>query len=615
MFVIGTAGHVDHGKSSLVHALTGIDPDRLREEKERGLTIELGFAWLTLPSGREVSIVDVPGHERFIKNMLMGVGGVDVALLVVAADEGVMPQTREHMAIIDLLGIRPGVVAITKSDLADEDLVAIVADDIDELLEGTSLQGSPVVAVSAKDGSGLDELKRTLDAALGAAQAKRDLGRPRLPVDRSFTISGFGTVVTGTLTDGTLRTGQEVEILPGGKKARIRGVQSHEHAVAVASPGSRVAANLSGIDHVEINRGDVVTTPGWLTPSVTFDGSFRAVAGAPRAIRHNHQVTLFAGTFEVEATLRVLEGEQIAPGAEGWVQLKLGSPAPLVKGDHFIVRDSNDTLGGGRVLELTPRRHRRNDPAVIRRLESLATAGGENATLAVIERNEPATLSAISRAANTSEAEAKAAVAELVAAGLVVVVESAGIVYTSAGWQRLLAAADEVLRGFHAQYPLRPGMPREELRSRLGLKAADFAGIIQSLDAAKLVALDGSTVRLAAHTVRLTAAQEQEITRLKSALAANRFSPPAARIDPELMQLLIQRGEVVKAADDVVFLSDAYREMADGLIQHAEISGEISIDDVRSLYGTSRKYTLAVLEQMDRDNLTIRRGDTRVLRR
>ncbi|MDP6667774.1 MAG: selenocysteine-specific translation elongation factor, partial [Dehalococcoidia bacterium] len=309
MFVVGTAGHVDHGKSTLIQALTGIDPDRLREEKTRGMTIELGFAWLELPSGTEISIIDVPGHERFIKNMLMGAGGVDVALLIVAADEGVMPQTREHLAILDLLGVDRGLVVMTKTDLVDADWLDLVTLDVQETLEGTTLEAAEIVAVSAETGVGLDELKASLDQIISDLPSHENTGNPRLPVDRSFTISGFGAVVTGTLADGSLKTGQEVEILPAGRRARIRSLQVHESSHESVGPGTRLAVNLNGVDHSEVFRGDLLTVPGWLEPSTAFDATLRVIAEAPRAVRHNHKVTLFAGTSEVPATVRVLEGD------------------------------------------------------------------------------------------------------------------------------------------------------------------------------------------------------------------------------------------------------------------------------------------------------------------
>ncbi len=300
MYTIGTAGHVDHGKSALVQALTGIDPDRLREEKERGLTIDLGFAWFTLPGGEEVSIVDVPGHERFIKNMLAGVGGIDLALLVIAADEGVMPQTREHLAIIDLLGIEHGVVAVTKADLVERDFLELAMAEAEEVIAPTSIEGAPVVACSAVTRDGLEELTASLEAELAKTPARRDNGRPRLPIDRAFTMTGFGTVVTGTLIDGSLRLGDEVEIVPGRLKSRVRGLQTHGRKVEVALPGRRTAANLGGVAVDQLERGMVVVRPGALKPVSTVDVRLRAVRYTGRAVRHNLSITFHTGPAEVE---------------------------------------------------------------------------------------------------------------------------------------------------------------------------------------------------------------------------------------------------------------------------------------------------------------------------
>ncbi len=314
MYTIGTAGHVDHGKSALVQALTGIDPDRLREEKERGLTIDLGFAWMTLPGGEEVSIVDVPGHERFIKNMLAGVGGIDLALLVIAADEGVMPQTREHLAIIDLLGIEHGVVAVTKADLVEPDFLELAKAEAEEVIAGTSIEGAPVVACSAVTRDGLDELTATLERELAKAPPRRDNGRPRLPIDRAFTMTGFGTVVTGTLIDGSLRLGDEVEVVPGGLKSRVRGLQTHGRKVEAAAPGRRTAVNLAGVAVDQLERGMVVATPGWLKPVMAVDVRLRAVRYTGRPIRHNLSVTFHTGPAEVEGRLLLLDTR---PGAAG----------------------------------------------------------------------------------------------------------------------------------------------------------------------------------------------------------------------------------------------------------------------------------------------------------
>ncbi|HEY7094702.1 MAG TPA: selenocysteine-specific translation elongation factor, partial [Ktedonobacterales bacterium] len=389
MSCIGTAGHVDHGKSALVTALTGMDPDRLAEEKARGMTIDLGFAWLTLPSGRAASIVDVPGHEGFIKNMLAGVGGIDVALLVVAADEGIMPQTEEHLAILDLLRVRSGVVALTKSDLVDTDWLDLVREEVAERLRSTTLASAPIIPCSAITGAGLPEILAALEAALDAQSARdelRDIGRPRLPIDRVFTITGFGTVVTGTLQHGTLRVGQEIEIQPGGQRGRIRGLQTHKQSVTEGSPGARLAVNIASVERSALARGDVVTLPGQFRPTVAMDVRIELLASAARPLAHNTTLDLYLGAAETPVRVLLLDQEEIQPGETGWAQLRLALPLVAAWGDRFILRapSPSATLGGGSVIEPWARRHKRRDATTLARLERLARGNPEEVALTAL---------------------------------------------------------------------------------------------------------------------------------------------------------------------------------------------------------------------------------------
>ncbi|TMG56018.1 MAG: selenocysteine-specific translation elongation factor, partial [Chloroflexi bacterium] len=364
--VIATAGHVDHGKSTLITALTGIDPDRLREERERGMTIDLGFAWLTLGGGGAVGIVDVPGHQDFIRNMLAGVGPVDAVLLVVALDEGVMPQTREHLAILGVLGVDRGVVALTKRDLVDDEWASLARADVSATLQGTRLASAPMIEVSATAKTGLVELVDALDRVLATAPARRDLGRPRLGIDRAFTLTGFGTVVTGTLVDGSFATGDEIEILPTGRRARIRGIQTHKRSLDVASPGSRVALNLTGVEKDELERGMVVVRPGTLAPVSVVSARVEVVGSASEAIAHDEAVKVHAGTAEVMARISLLEGATLEPGATGWAQLRLAEPLAVAVGDRFVIRRPSppETLGGGAVADISGERMRRRREAV-----------------------------------------------------------------------------------------------------------------------------------------------------------------------------------------------------------------------------------------------------------
>ncbi|HZC07471.1 MAG TPA: selenocysteine-specific translation elongation factor, partial [Ktedonobacterales bacterium] len=508
MSLIGVAGHVDHGKSSLVTALTGIDPDRLAEEKARGMTIDLGFAWLTLPSGREASIVDVPGHEAFIKNMLAGVGSLDVALLVIAADEGVMPQTAEHLAILDLLRVGSGVVALNKADLVEPDWLELVREEIAEVIAPTSLAGAPIVACSALTGAGLPELLAALDHALDQAPARRDLGRPRLPVDRVFTITGFGVVVTGALQDGALAVGQEIEILPSGQRARIRGLQAHKHKIERGEAGGRLAVNLAGVEKSDLARGDTLSLPGRLRTTKTIDVRLQTLSAAPRAIAHNALLDLYLGAAETQARVVLLDTDELAPGESGWAQLRLTQPFVAARGDRFIVRtpSPSETVGGGIVVEPVARRHRRHDPATLARLELLARGDPAEVTLAALRGEERA---GAARAAASPAPQAKAAKsarpsvfaghsptdlahttglpAEEVAEALAELEtrEQArrlgALWYAESEWRRLRAASASALASYHARYPLRPGMPREEWRARLGVPPREAAVVIGAL--------------------------------------------------------------------------------------------------------------------------------------
>ena len=365
--VVGTAGHVDHGKSTLIRALTGIDPDRLREERERGMTIDLGFAWLTLPGGADVGIVDVPGHQDFIRNMLAGVGGIDAVVLVVAADEGVMPQTREHLAILELLGVERGVVVLSKRDLVDDEWAALVRAEVRTALARTPLADAPIIDVSATTRRGFEELLASLETVLGAAPPRRDLSRPRLPIDRAFTMTGFGTVVTGTLVDGSLRVGEEIELVPGGLRGRVRGLQTHRRAIDAARPGSRVAANLTGIEKEAVDRGMVLAHPGTIAPTSVIGARLRMLRDVSGPLEHGDTVRVHAGTAEAIARVSVLdEGGVIEESEEAWVQLHLATPLTVAVGDRFVVRrpSPSETLGGGSVADTSGERARTRADAV-----------------------------------------------------------------------------------------------------------------------------------------------------------------------------------------------------------------------------------------------------------
>jgi selenocysteine-specific elongation factor len=620
MYVIGTAGHVDHGKSSLVNALTGIDPDRLEEEKARGLTIDLGFAWLTLPSGREISIVDVPGHERFIKNMLAGVGGIDLALFVIAADEGVMPQTREHLAILDLLQVQHGIIALTKSDLVEPDWIELVEADVQELLAPTTLSGSPIVRCSAVTRDGLENLTAALDDALDALPPVRNIGRARLPIDRVFTISGFGTVVTGTLVDGILNVGDQVVVEPGSRVARIRGLQNHNRKVDQAEPGTRTAVNLSGLSPDELSRGMVVTSAGWLQPTVSMDVRLRAVGAAARPLRHNTTLTLHTGAAEVTTRVRLLEGDELEPGGEQWAQLRLENPVAAARGDFFVLRSSEDTVAGGRIVDTRPRRHKRNEHETLQALERLLEGSPDDALLTVLQRLEPVSVSDLRRRSEMETATFDEVLKRQLVDGAVVILDEAGlsepsIVTSAAGFEALASKTSALIEDYVAEHPLRPGLPKEELRSRLSLPTRAFGGLEQSLIAEKRITAQDRTVDLPGREIVLTAQQRAEIDALLARLREAGTRPDAGdRIDVEIAAYLEARGDLVKLADGVLLAGETHTQMLKDVRSALVAEGEITLAAARDLLGTSRKIAQAFLEDMDQRQITRRVGDVRVLR-
>lgn len=619
MYVIGTAGHIDHGKSTLVKALTGIDPDRLHEEKARGMTIDLGFAWLRLPSGREVSVVDVPGHERFIKNMLAGVGGIDLALLVIAADEGMMPQTEEHLAILELLRVKRAVVALTKCELVESDWLDLVQTEVEERLERSPLGGAPIVAVSAVTGAGIPELRQALDQALDDTPPKPDRGRPRVPIDRVFTIAGFGTVVTGTLIDGPLRLGQELEVQPGGLRSRARGIQTHKQKVDEALPGVRVAVNLGGVAVDEIHRGQVLTTPGWLRPTQAVDARVTVLTSAP-ALAHNAWVSFHSGSAETTARVRLLDADVLAPGEVGWVQLRLADPVAVAKGDLFVLRSPNETLGGGEIVELHARRHRRQQDGVIQHLEVMEQGEPAEVVLNALSGRFGGDLASVAEATGFPLDQVRSLVNDLEGTGDVVTLGDAVLAATA--FDALRAEIERALGDYHRRHPLRAGMPREELKSRLQLLAArDFSALLDRLEGLGSIVAEEALVRLPSHRVTLSPDQQARVDDLLRTLGEQPYAPPSLddlagrlRLDDELLGVLAARGEIVRVSAGIAFRADAFATLRARVVEHLEQHGTISVGEVRDQFETSRKYALALMEYFDQQRLTRRVGDARVLR-
>jgi selenocysteine-specific elongation factor len=627
-FVVGTAGHVDHGKSTLVRALTGIDPDRLAEEKARAMTIDLGFAWLTLPSGRDVSIIDVPGHERFIKNMLAGVGGIDAAMLVIAADEGPMPQTDEHLAIIDLLQIPIGIVVLTKIDLVDKDWLDLISEEVRDRLAGTTLANAPIVGVSALTGDGLDDLRLELDAALDTAPETPIGNRPRLPIDRVFTVSGFGTVVTGTLLGGELNIGQELQIFPQGLISRVRGLQTHGAKVNQAWPGSRVAVNLSNVAVEDLRRGDVLAGPGLLTPTHRVDVRLSLLADSPVALEQNDEVNFFVGAAEVPARVTLLDRERIEPGEIAWVQLRFHQQVAVLKGDRFIVRrpSPSTTIGGGEIVDANPPRHKRFRAEVIGSLETLAAGSPDEIVLQPLEAR-PHEVRAL-RAAHPgglNEAQVDQALSELIAESDVRLLNGSSdsgirpgdFVVAATTWDGIKGKLVDALTGFHAAQPLRRGMPAEELRSRLKLAGPPrlFDEVVATAEQDGAVVNDGSTIRLASFTIQIDANRRQAADKYLAALQAAPTSPPAPDefgIDGETLGALVDLREVVRVSDGIVFAPSAFDRIEREVLELIDRDGKITLAQFRDHFDTSRKYAQATLEYLDQRRITRRVGDERV---
>ena len=622
MQVIGTAGHVDHGKSTLINRLTGINPDRLKAEQDREMSIELGFAWLELPNGEDIGIVDVPGHRDFIENMLSGIGGIDAALFVVAADEGVMPQTREHLAILDLLQIPAAVVALTKIDLVkDAEWLDLVEADLQDTLAGTALENAPIVRVSARSGEGLDTLIQTLQDVLAAHPHRPDLGRPRLPVDRVFTLPGFGTIVTGTLTDGHLSVGDAVEILPPGIEGRIRGLQTHKQAEEKAQPGSRTAVNISGVSVDQIHRGDVVVHPGSYQPTKMIDVWVRLLKDATGPLKHNSEMKLFLGASEVIARVRLLGAQELKPGEEGFLQLMLQHPVVALRQDRFILRrpSPSETIGGGQVVDPHPkRRHKRFNETKLEELTQMMVGTPEEILMQSARQSGAISRGKLVELSGLEPDQAQAAIESLLAGGELTALNGKNLLISTDQLERLQADLLHTLEVFHQQNPLQLGMPRERLRTENDLPAELFDALVTQLSANGEIIAENAFVRMAGHTIQLTDAQQAKVDSLLRAFATRPYTPPSVKesqdiTGEDLVTVLVQTGRLAQLGEDVLLQPEVLKEMQDAVVEIIKQNGSVTLSELRDRFQTSRKYAVAVLEDLDARGITVRKGDGRVL--
>lgn len=631
--VVGTAGHIDHGKSSLVLALTGTDPDRLKEEKARGITVDLGFAHLE-HAGVNYAFVDVPGHERFVRNMLAGAAGFDVVLLVVAADESVMPQTREHIEICRLLGVRSAVVALSRTDLvADPEFIEIAALEVRELLQGSPLAEAPVIPVSSKTGEGLDELRGALTAAAGVAEARDASGPFRLAVDRAFTMRGFGAVVTGTLVSGQVSVGHDVEVLPGGERARVRGLQVHGAKVETAFAGQRVALNLSG-GRLRLERGAVVASPGDLGSSRMLDARLEVLAWAAAAVGDEDRVHLHLGTATALARVRLLGGaRELAPGESGLVQLRLETPLTAVRGDRFIVRRYSPviTIGGGTVLDALPPKRSPRNPAARDRVAALDRADDEGAAAAFVDEAGMGGLeeAALRRRLGMRAPDAERLLERLAARDAIEVFGdgapaggSGRILLSPAGVRAVSDRMRSLLAAWEAANRLRAGMPVEQLREQTGVSAVVADGVLARLEHAGAVELTRHTVATAGRRIRLTERERGVFDALARLLAEQGYTPPtlgeaaeSLGAPPELVdalrRLLLGEGRVVDVSPDLYFDAGRIGELRRAVAERAAVNPEIDVAWFKERFGLSRKHAIPLLEWLDRERVTVRVGNLR----
>jgi len=632
--ILGTAGHIDHGKTSLVKAITGIDTDRLKEEKERGITIELGFAHLDLPSGQQLGVVDVPGHEKFVKNMVAGATGIDIVAMVIAADEGVMPQTREHMEICTLLGVRYGLVALTKVDLVDEEMLELAQEDIREFTRGSFLENAPVIPVSAATGQGLPELVQALDGLSRQVPVRPPSSLFRLPVDRVFTMKGFGTVITGTLVSGKVQVGDSIMVYPGRISSKVRGIQVHNHSVPAAEAGMRTAINFQGLDKEVVNRGDVLSSPQGLKPSHMIDVQFHYLASGGKPMKNRTRVRFHTGTSEILGNLILLEHDELKPGETTVAQLRLDAPVAIVKGDHYVVRSYSPvrTVGGGQILNPIPPKHKRFNPGIIQGLKDILSSGPEALIGFHLEASGHAGTCFADLRLTTSltDKQLELALQGMMSARTIIQIDKETRTFVhKKSFNTLVKAAAEHLKGYHQAFPLKSGMLKEELKSKFppDTDVKLFNLVLNQMIKDNVVAQEEKTVRLKSHKVSLAGDEATLRQKMLKIYRDSGLQPPffrdvteSLKAEPaqakDVLNLLIEEGQIIRTKDDLYFHAEAIADLKLRLVKFLEQHGEMNPSQFKDMTGgASRKFLIPLLEYFDSKNVTLRVGDVRMLRK
>lgn len=628
--ILGTAGHIDHGKTVLIKRLTGIDTDRLKEEKIRGITIELGFASLTLPNGQRLGIVDVPGHEKFVKNMVSGATGIDMVALVIAADEGIMPQTKEHLEICELLRVKRGLVVLSKIDLVEKDWLELVVEEITEFLKGTFMEGSSIVPVSSLTGDGIPQLLSTLEVLCAETKEKGEKGTFRIPIDRVFIMKGFGTVVTGSAISGSISTGDTVMIYPKKIKAKVRGIQVHNKEVKKAVAGSRTAINLQGVEKSDIDRGDILGLPDTLEPTYRVDAFLEYLASAPRPLKNRAHVRFHTGTSEIISQVTLLDTDSLKPDETAYVNFRLDRPTVVLPGDRYVIRFFSParTMGGGEILNSFPKRHKRFHKQTLSDLKILKSGSEKERIVLQVKDSgySGISLNQLYMRINMEIETIKAILEELQSEGTVISYNTGQFVYGET-FRKLKEAAAKAISSYHQQYPLKAGLSKVELRSKLKMKINDkvFDSFITCLTESKEIIQEKEVLRLKDHVISLTPDQKSiqdriESTYLSSGLSVPFFKDVVSSLPKgdiaahRILEHMVESGILIRVKEDLYFHKDIIDKLKADITAFLKEKGEINPSQFKELTHTSRKYAIPLLEYLDSIRLTIRVGDKRMLR-